>query len=157
MEPIEIKADLIPYADEYAELIHTWIDSEETFRFVTRGVGYPPSAEVVKTWQRDEISSYILFSNRKPIAYGELWTRSNELAIEIAHLIVDPIHRGEGYGVKFINLLYDRVVAKGNIIKVTAVVHHDNDLALNCFIKAGFELAGTTKFTKSLKMIKLIK
>jgi len=157
MEPIEIKADLIPYADEFAESIHSWIDSEETFRFVTRGVGYPPSAEVVKTWQREGISSYILFSNQKPIAYGELWTRPNELAIEIAHVVVNPVHRGEGYGVKLINLLYDRVVARGNVIKVTAVVHHDNDSALSCFIKAGFELAGTTKFTKSLKMIKLIK
>jgi ribosomal protein S18 acetylase RimI-like enzyme len=156
MEPIEIKADLIPYADEYAETIHSWIDSEETFKFITRGVGFPPSVEVAKTWQREGMSSYILLSNQKPIAYGELWIRPNELAIEIAHVIVDKAHRGEGYGVKLIKLLYDRVVARGDVIKVTAVVHHENDSALSCFVKAGFELSGTTKFTKSLKMIKLI-
>lgn len=157
MEPIEIKADLIPYADEYAETIHSWIESEETFKFVTRGVGYPPSNQIVKTWQREGMTSHVLLSNQKPIAYGELWDRPNELATEIAHLIVDPIHRGEGYGVKLIKLLYERVVTRGNVIKVTAVVHHENDLALSCFVKAGFELSGTTKFTKSIKMIRLVK
>lgn len=153
---IEIKADLIPYSEEYAQSIRKWIETEETYQFVSRGTEFPPPDNIITSWQREGMASYLLTFENRPIAYGELWNRPNEFTVEIAHLLVDQFRRGEGYGVKLINLLYNRAAARIDVSKVTAIVNSDNESALRCFMKAGFELAGTTNYTKGLKLIKLV-
>ena len=154
-DPTKIKADLVPYTDEYDRDVRSWLDSEETYRFVCRSKDFPPPESVVKNWQRDSVSSFILFSNNKPAAYGELWHKPAELAMEIAHLIVNPIKRSEGYGTKIVNLLYNRAAARTDVAKVIANLYHENPIALGCFMKAGFEISGTTNYTEGLRLVKL--
>ena len=76
--PISIKADIIPYAEEYAQVVRSWIDSDETLFNVCRGKEFPPAEDIIDGWQREDVTSYILLADRKPVAYGELWARSNE-------------------------------------------------------------------------------
>lgn len=152
-----IKADIIPYSKEYAPQIRSWIDSIEIYKYVCLGKEFPPPDNIVNTWQRKEVASYLLFSNSKPVVYGELWNRPNEMALEIAHLIVDPARRSMGYGTKMLELLYNRGAARKDVAKVIANIYNDNSVALGCFLKAGFELVGKTSYAQGLRMVRMIR
>lgn len=152
----EIKADIVPYTDEYADYIRKWIDTPETFRFVCRGKDFPPPENIVKSWQRDSVTSFILIESRKPVAYGELWKREDETAVEIAHVLVDQYKRSMGYGTKMVELLYNRASSRSDITKIIINLYQDNPIALGCFMKAGFEISSTTSYTTGLRMVKYI-
>lgn len=152
----KIKADLIPYASEYSRAVRSWIDSEETLFDLCRSKDYPPSPNIVDTWQKGDTSSYLLISENKPIAYGELWLRKIEREIEITHLLVDPFKRSRGLGSKMVSLLYDRASNYPGIIKVILHLHSENEDALACYLNAGFELVSTTAGIPGLRMIRIV-
>ena len=60
------KADLVPFTVDYLDDVHSWIESEETYLFVCRGKDFPPDKNIVKSWQRKGINSYLLMSGGKP-------------------------------------------------------------------------------------------
>jgi len=155
-DPTRIKADIIPYNPEYAQIVRSWIESEETYKNLCRGQDFPPPEDIVDGWQRPDVTAYLLFSEHKPIAYGELWNRPIENAVEIAHLLVDPYKRSRGYGTKMLNLLYEAAAQRPDIIKVILNLYGDSEEILGCFVKAGFELAGTTVHTMGLRMVRLV-
>jgi len=152
----KVKADIIPYSAEYSRDVRSWIDSAETYKAVCRGMEYPPPEDVVDGWQRKEVSSYLLFASGKPVAYAELWERKMDMAIEIAHLIVVPSKRSQGFGTKMVQLMYERGCQKKSIIKVLASLFGDSTDALGCFTKAGFEILGTANYTTGLKLAKMV-
>lgn len=156
-EPTSAKADLIPYSEEYSPLVRAWIESEETYFFVCRGREFPPPDDVVDSWQRADVSSYLLSAERHPVAYGELWSRPNERAVEIAHLLVDPYRRTNGYGTKMLHLLYERAAERKNVVKVVLNLYSENPIALGCYLKAGFELIGAATHTMGLKMVRVVR
>jgi len=152
----KIKADLIPYASEYSRDVRSWIDSEETLFDLCRSKEYPPPTGIVSSWQKNDISSYLLISENKPVAYGELWHRKMEREIEITHLLVDPYKRSRGLGTKMVRLLYERASQYPSIIKVVLHLHSENQDALSCYLNAGFELVSTTMGLPGLRMIKIV-
>lgn len=152
----KVKADIIPYSPEYSRDVRSWINCAETYKAVCRGTEYPPPEDIVDSWQRSEVSSYLLFASGKPIAYAELWERKMDLAIEIAHLIVDPSKRSQGFGTKMAQLMYERGCQKKNVIKVLVSLFGESTDALGCFTKAGFEIIGTANYTSGLKLVKMI-
>ncbi|RKX24710.1 MAG: hypothetical protein DRP45_07630 [Candidatus Zixiibacteriota bacterium] len=154
--PIRIKADLIPYTKEYSGVVRSWIDTEETYQFVCRGIDFPPPDDVVDGWQRQGVISYLLFSQRKPVAYGELWERKIEQAFEIAHVVVDQYQRSRGFGTKLVQLLFNRIAERPGTAKVLINLYHDSPEALGCFLKAGFELTGTSTHVEGLKMMRMV-
>ena len=155
-EPIKVKADLIPYAHEYASDVLSWIDSEEVYKDVCRGQDWPPPKDLVESWQRKNVVSYLLFSERQPVAYGELWNRPLEMAVEVAHLIVAPAKRSMGYGTKMLEELYNRAAARPDVAKVLLNLYSENEVALSCYLKAGFELIGTSSYITGLKMVRMV-
>jgi RimJ/RimL family protein N-acetyltransferase len=156
-EPTRVKADIVPYTPEYSAVVRSWIDSPETYRLVCRGISFPPPDDIVDSWQRQGVSSYLLFSERRPVAYGELWDRRTEQAIELAHMIVDQYLRSQGYGTKLLQLLYDRAAERPGIARVLINLYHQSPEALSCYLKAGFELVGTTAHVEGLRMSRLVK
>jgi ribosomal protein S18 acetylase RimI-like enzyme len=155
-DPIRVKADLIPYREEYAPVVRSWIDSEETLFNVCRGREFPPADDIVDSWQRDNVSSYVLLSAGRPVAYGELWERKLERAVEIAHLIVDNGKRSRGYGTKILELLYDRAAGRPDVTKVLINLYTESQEALGCYLKAGFDIIGTSEHTQGLRMIRTV-
>ena len=153
----QVKADLIPYTSEYAGIVRSWIECEETYRLVCRGVDFPPSDDLVESWQRKGVTSFLLISDRKPVAYGELWERKAEHAVEIAHVIVDTYQRSRGFGTKLLQLLYSRAAHRAGVTKVLINLYHDDVEALGCFVKAGFELAGTATHIQGLRLARRVK
>ncbi len=156
MEPARAKADIIPYSAEYSGQVRSWIESEETYRDVCRGQEFPPPDDIIDSWQRSGMASHLLFSRSKPVAYGELWERPLEMAVEIAHLIVDPFKRTCGYGVKMLELLYQRAAHRENVAKVVLNLYGENEIALGCYLKAGFEIVGTSSYTVGLRMVRMV-
>ncbi|MDH3890313.1 MAG: GNAT family N-acetyltransferase [candidate division Zixibacteria bacterium] len=152
----QAKADIVPFTMEYAPVVRSWIDSEETYKNLCRGKDYPPPEEIVESWQRDAVSSYILLWQRRPVAYGELFNRPLEMAVEITHLIVDPVKRCEGYGTKMLELLYNRAAARANVAKVVLNLYGDSEITLGCYLKAGFVIEATSSYTIGFRMARMV-
>jgi ribosomal protein S18 acetylase RimI-like enzyme len=152
-----VKADVVPYTAEYSRVVLSWIDSEETYRNLCRSTEFPPPDDLVDSWQREGVSSYLLFAEGKPVAYGELWEKPLETAIEIAHLIVDPYKRSRGFGTKLLKLLYERAAQRPNVVKVILNLFSSDEIALGCYLKAGFELVGITSYATGLRMVRMVK
>lgn len=149
-----VKADLIPYSPEYSALVRSWIESEETYQLVCRGVNFPPPDDIVDSWQRQGVKAYLLIANRKPVAYGEVWDRKGEQAVEIAHIIVDTYQRSRGLGTTLLRLLYDRAAEMPGVLRVLINLYHDNSEVLGCYLKAGFEISGTATHIEGLKLVR---
>lgn len=156
IERTQAKADIVPFTLEYAQVVRSWIDSEETYSNLCRGKDYPPHDDIVESWQRDSVSSYILLSQRKPVAYGELFNRPLEMAVEITHLIVDNSKRSEGYGVKMLNLLYNRATTRANVAKVVLNLYGDCEITLGCYLKAGFIIEATSSYTVGFRLARMV-
>lgn len=156
-EPTRVKADIVPYTPEYAGLVRSWIDSNETYHDLCRGLDFPPPEDIIDSWQHSGVSSYLLFSQRKPVAYGELWKRPLEMAVEITHLIVEPVNRSRGYGTKMLELLYERAAQRSSVAKVILNLYGENEVALGCYLKAGFKLVGVSSHTVGLRMIRMVR
>ncbi len=156
-EPIRTRTDLLPYSADYTTIISSWIDSVETLYNVCRGTDFPPSEDIIDSWQREGVNSFILFAENNPVAYGEIWNRPQEMAVMISHLLVAPVNREQGFGVKMLNLLYEKAANRSDIAKVIINLYNENPVALGCIMKAGFELVGTTSYTQGLRLVKIIK
>jgi RimJ/RimL family protein N-acetyltransferase len=156
-EYTRVKADIVPYRAEYSRVVLSWIDSEETYRSLCRSADFPPPDDLIDSWQREGMSSYLLFSEGKPVAYGELWEKPMERAMEIVHLLVDPYKRSRGFGTKMLELLCQRAAQRPNVVKVILNLFNGDEVALGCYLKAGFELVGTTTFAAGLRMVKMVK
>jgi len=155
-DPARVKADLVPYTQEYSGVVRSWIESPETYQLVCRGIDFPPPDDIVDSWQRKGVASYILYSDRKPVGYGEIWERPVEQAAEITHLLVDPYKRSRGYGTKLLELLYERASTRKGVARVLINLYHHSPEALGCYLKAGFELTGTATHIEGLKMMRLV-
>ncbi|MFQ5498083.1 MAG: GNAT family N-acetyltransferase [Candidatus Zixiibacteriota bacterium] len=149
-------ADIIPYNADYAQAVRSWIDSKMTLYNVSRGTDFPPAQDVVESWQRTDVSSFLLISAGLPVAYAELWRRPLEVALEIAHLLVSPEHRLSGFGTTMLKLLCDRASGKSRVERVLVNLYNENEAALACFLKAGFELTGTSAHVKGLRMMRVL-
>ena len=152
--PVRRKADLVPFAPEYSPLVRSWIDTAQTYYHLCRGPGFPPPEDIVDSWQRNNVMSYLLFTGNRPVAYGELWARSAERAVEIAHVLVDPHHRGQGYGTRMIELLYERAAERPGVAHVLINLFSDSREALGCYLNAGFRLIGTTRHIPGLRLMR---
>lgn len=151
-----VKADIVPYTAEYSTAVRSWIDSAETYASVCRGTVYPPPDDVVDSWQRPGVTAYLLFSEGKPVAYGELWDRKIERAVEIVHLIVDQYKRGRGYGSKMLELLYSRAASRRGVTKVLLNLNPGSEEVLGCCLKAKFELIGAGAISEGLQMMRSV-
>ena len=155
-EPTRVKADIVPYSREYERDVLSWIECEETLNALTKGKEFPPQDDLIESWQRKGVQSYLLFSSGKPVAYAELWERPAEMAREIAHLLVAPSQRSRGYGVKMLQLLFERASQLPDVAKVVLNLYSEDEVALGCYLKAGFELAGASSYTMGLRMVRMV-
>jgi ribosomal protein S18 acetylase RimI-like enzyme len=80
------------------------------------------------------VNSFVLNLNGIIVAYGEIWIDDEE--IEIARLLVNPMHRCEGFG----RLLAQHLLRKARSIctNIWLRVHPQNKAALALYSKLGF-------------------
>lgn len=152
----QAKADIIGYTSEYAQAVRSWIDCEETYKNLSQGREYPPPENIVESWQSPKVSSYVLMSENKIVAYAELWDKPQRMAVEIAHLLVKPSKRSRGFGTKMIELLFARASRRSGVSQVLINLIGDDEDILACYVKAGFEITGTNAHTVGLKLIRIV-
>ncbi len=152
-----IKADIVPYNSGHSSLVHSWIDNETCHYNVCLGRGFPPPENLVESWQRDSVKSYLMMISGDPVAYGELWDKPFEMAVEIAHLLVDPAKRSRGYGARMLELIFEKASQRKDVASVQLNLFVQSKAALNCYLSAGFELIGAANYATGLKMIRMIK
>ena len=130
-------ADLVPYAGPRAELVVGWcVASPYSREWVPADA--PDAEAVVAGWHADpDITGYLLLDAGTPVAYGELWVEADEDEAELAHLVVDPGRRRQGYGGELAHALVDRAHADG-LANVTLRVRPDNEVGIACYLSIGF-------------------
>ena len=152
-----IKADLVPFNLHFDALVLSWIDSEKCYYDLCLGKGFPPPIDLVDSWQKEGVKSYLMYAQGEPVSYGEFWERPFELAVEIAHLLVDPAKRSQGYGTRMVELMFDKACERTDIASVHLNLFVQSKAALNCYLKAGFELVSAANYATGLKMIRMLK
>jgi hypothetical protein len=54
-------------------------------------------------------------------------------------------------------LLYQQAAVRRDVGKVVINLYNDSEIALGCYLKAGFELVGTATHTMGLRMARIAK
>ncbi len=110
---------------EQAELVASWATSEQEARWWA-GAPYPVPPSLVSSWADDpDAHGFVLYHGTEPIAYGEIWDDADEGESELAHLIVAPDCRGQGFGRRLVRSLVPRAGFGALVMRV----HPDNSAA----------------------------
>jgi len=83
-----------------------------------------------------EQNAYVMIVGGSLIAFGQIFDKPQHRQ-HLAKFIVSPIHRGRGYGRKF---LYD-LLGRTTVDRVSLNVNQDNSAAIALYAAAGFVVA----------------
>ncbi|OWY72826.1 hypothetical protein B7486_00325 [cyanobacterium TDX16] len=124
----------------YAEVVASWVRSESELAWLAPGTPWPLTAEKVLVWGQERRERFLLWNGRDefPIGYAEL----NEMPktrdqLWIGHFMLDPVHRGCGWAVRFAQALLARAFVERQATDVLLVVVPDNERAIRCYQRAG--------------------
>lgn len=130
--------DLLPYAPVHAASVAGWPTSSPEVVMWCGRHEFPLPEETIAGWpQGEDVQAHVLVEGEKLLGYGELWFDAEEDEVELARLIVDPDVRGKGLGRELVRGLLARAVEAG-FDDVFMRLHPDNDMALRCYLGAGF-------------------
>lgn len=126
---------LRPFDVADAATVAGWARTAEEASMWCGHAGWPVPADKVAAWStEDGVRPFGLHVGEELIGYGELWVDHDEAEVELARLIVDPRHRGQGAGRELVGGL----VARAEYPDIFLRVHSDNTVALRCYTGAGF-------------------
>ena len=133
---------LIPFKEEHFDILINWIKDEDTMlKFAGIGFQYPLTSEQLQNYiQKYPARQFYLALDEllKPVAYGEIIPQDTESA-RLGHLIIgESQNRGKGLGKQLINLLIEKAKEKLAIQRMDLFLLSGNELAQNCYLKAGF-------------------
>jgi len=138
-------ARLCRFDPMHAPVVASWIRSDAELRWVAPGTPPPLTDEKVAGWSQNPDSRYVIQASGQatPSGYGELEFMPGRTDQKwIGHLVVDPRFRGTGLGLTLVRRLVGRAFADPAIGQVLLVVSPDNDRAIRCYRRAGFEAVG---------------
>jgi ribosomal protein S18 acetylase RimI-like enzyme len=92
---------------------------------------------VFERWHAEpSVHPFVLWNDREPCGYGEVWEDDAEDEAELARIIVDPAVRGQGAGRALTGLLIDQARELG-YDQIWLRVVPDNGAAIACYSAAG--------------------
>ncbi len=145
---------LLPFDNRFAQTVSRWVTDREQLRLLAPSSTFPLSGERVSRWVKPGGRAYSLFAvsagqhaidskSARLIGYGELNPmRGHAEHLWIGHVVIDPMRRGEGYGLALTNLLIDEAFTRCGATRISLVVFPENIVAARCYQKAGFKLIG---------------
>jgi len=145
--------NLRTYKDNDAKEILKWIKNEREFRLwsADRYQSYPiTEKEINDNYLRssEDNNFYPLTLEDDGKIIGHLILRNpneNEDIVRMGFIIVDNTIRGKGYGKLLINLAIKYAKEKLNAKEINLGVFTNNDGALHCYQKVGFEIVDIEK------------
>jgi ribosomal protein S18 acetylase RimI-like enzyme len=128
---------LVPFDPARAAVVSSWARSQPEVRAWCGHAEAPVLPEVVAGWGKATgVTAYTLVEDTQLIGYGELWVDDDEAEVELARLIIEPGHRGRGYGRRLVRELV--ALARRQHQTVVVRVHPDNVVAQRSYAAAGF-------------------
>ncbi len=127
-----------PLAPEHAAEVRAWA---ATSRFSDGWLGDAPDTGLALGEAPEDVRRFVLLDEGVLRAYGELWIDEDEDEVELAHLLVDPEQRRQGYGAALVAAMVPlaRELAGDVLLRVEA----DNEVAIALYAGVGFvHLAG---------------
>ena len=167
VEPIrKARADCSLRLDSFdpalADVVASWVRDEHEARLLAPATRPPLTARRVLDWAGPGREPLSLWEPdvAGPIGYGELNVLHNRRReFWLGHLIVDPVHRGRGFGTWLTRLLLRRAFSRKNARRVTLVVVPENEPAIASYRAAGMRPDGheTHAFPASDDRIRLLR
>jgi RimJ/RimL family protein N-acetyltransferase len=103
----------------------------------------PLDEEMVTQWMRERGSGFVLESNGRIVAYGELNENLEESnTYWIGHVMVHPRRRGAGFGRNLVGALLKHAMETLHAREVRISAFDDNPAALKCYRACGFTEQG---------------
>lgn len=137
------------YNHTYFTTIQSWItDGDFLFQFAGPDWEFPLTQKQLDNYieQNPHKQLYIgLHAENTPVAFGEIIFQGH-YSPRLGRLLVGGAeNRGKGYGQKFIRCLINECSIVSNSKKIFLYVLEKNLLAINCYLKVGFEIDITYK------------
>lgn len=128
---------LTPFDPATASTVSSWARSAEEVQAWCSRSAVPVPADVIASWgSQPDVEAFALVDEGELVGYGELWVDEDEAEVELARLIIEPGHRGSGYGRRLVTELVAR--AQQQHPAVIMRVHPDNIAAIRSYRAAGF-------------------
>lgn len=144
---------LTQFADDRASLVASWVISDLELLWLAPGTLPPLTPEKVLAWTAERRQRVMLCDGRDdvPVAYAELNEMpGNRHQRWIGHFLLNPAHRGRGWGVRFAQALLAHAFVQLHATDVLLVVFPENKRAIQCYERAGFiELGQERKLFKA--------
>lgn len=129
--------ELTPFDPAAAAIVSSWARSEEEVLAWCSRTDVPVAAAVIASWaDAPDVTAYALHDDDQMIGYGEVWNDDEEAEVELARLIIEPGHRGRGYGRWMVAELVRLALPQQPLVVMR--VHPDNPAAMRCYAGAGF-------------------
>ncbi len=129
----------------FARTVAGWVRSREELRWLAPSTPAPLTAAKVEAWRRVGGEAFVFSQLRSahPLAYGELNRMRHDVGhLWMGHVIVDPVHRGKGIGLRFVKRLLMEAFIRREAGRVSLVVFPGNRAAVQCYLAAGFCCTG---------------
>ncbi len=138
--------ELRPYIPSDADMIATWAGDEISFRkwCADRYDRYPITPEDINAWygKASETGWFFPYTMTEDgIPVGHMIMRypfEDAAAVRMGLIIVDPSHRGQGFGKQMMELAKKEARERFGANTASLGVFANNEPALRCYLSAGF-------------------
>jgi ribosomal protein S18 acetylase RimI-like enzyme len=124
---------LVPFAAEHAGRVRAWAEASP---YSAGWLGDSPETGLGRPDVDDDVRRFVLTVDGEPRGYGELWVDEEEGEVELAHLLVDPAHRGRGYGAALVTEMLPLALPLAGDVLLR--VDQENTRAIGVYSRLGF-------------------
>jgi RimJ/RimL family protein N-acetyltransferase len=124
-------------------ILQNWVTSPELlFQFSAVELSYPLSLEQWQSYRQkypDRRQYLAMLDDGAPYAFGEIIPQ-DEKSVRLSRLLIgEALQRGKGLGGRLIKELVEKAVRQFAVERIDLFVLADNQGAIRCYEKAGFE------------------
>lgn len=135
---------LVPFEKRHIQGFIKWNRNEdEVARFAGTGFTYPVTEEQVGDFPKkiNAIAFGLEDEQGRHIGNGDFVLDQENKEARLCRLIIDPDHRGKGYGQQMVKLLIQEARQLEPSYRISLFVLHDNPAAIAAYKACGFEMS----------------
>jgi RimJ/RimL family protein N-acetyltransferase len=134
-----------PFEPGWASTVVGWVRNDRELLWLAPATPPPLTPDKVLQWLKSDRDAYLFWldDHDQPIGYAELGIMPDQPdRMWLAHCIISHLHRGQGLGRRFLQLLVDLVIKRHGARELSLIVFPDNLGAICCYQQAGFATGG---------------